>query len=83
MSNADLFPPLLFKINEKQLALETAIMELTPQLIRGGRRQHSQCFGQRVVPTYSSIKAPEAPSHRSALTRPGLRSTLSHESAAP
>jgi hypothetical protein len=30
MSNADLFPPLLFKINEKQLALETAIMELTP-----------------------------------------------------
>ncbi|MGE8065030.1 hypothetical protein [Pseudomonas sp. NPDC089569] len=29
MSNADLLPSLLFKINENQLALEAAIMELT------------------------------------------------------
>lgn len=29
MSNADLLPSLLFKINQKQLALEAAIMELT------------------------------------------------------
>lgn len=28
MSNADLLPPLLFKINQNQLALEAAIMEL-------------------------------------------------------
>jgi hypothetical protein len=29
MSHADLFPSLLFKINQNQLALEAAIMELT------------------------------------------------------
>ena len=29
MQNADLLPSLLFKINENQLALEAAIMELT------------------------------------------------------
>lgn len=29
MSNTDLLPSLLFKINENQLALEAAIMELT------------------------------------------------------
>jgi hypothetical protein len=29
MSNADLLPSLLFKINENQLALEAAILELT------------------------------------------------------
>ena len=29
MSNADLLPSLLFKINQNQLALESAIMELT------------------------------------------------------
>ncbi|KPU62159.1 hypothetical protein AN403_6207 [Pseudomonas fluorescens] len=29
MPNSDLIPSLLFKINENQLALETAIMELT------------------------------------------------------
>jgi len=29
MPNSDLLPPLLFKINENQLALEAAIMELT------------------------------------------------------
>lgn len=29
MSNADLIPSLLFKINQSQLALEAAIMELT------------------------------------------------------
>ncbi|MCY1460839.1 hypothetical protein D9M71_784310 [compost metagenome] len=29
MSNQDLLPSLLFKINENQLALEAAIMELT------------------------------------------------------
>lgn len=29
MSNADLLPSLLFKINENQLALEAAIMEFT------------------------------------------------------
>lgn len=29
MSNADLLPTLLFRINENQLALEAAIMELT------------------------------------------------------
>ncbi|GID05193.1 hypothetical protein [Pseudomonas sp. 008] len=29
MSNADLLPSLLFKINQNQLALEVAIMELT------------------------------------------------------
>ncbi len=29
MSNSDLLPTLLFKINENQLALEAAIMELT------------------------------------------------------
>ena len=28
MQNSNLFPPLLFKINENQLALEAAIMEL-------------------------------------------------------
>jgi hypothetical protein len=29
MSNADLLPSLLFKINQNQLSLEAAIMELT------------------------------------------------------
>ncbi|AXJ04920.1 hypothetical protein CFN16_12570 [Pseudomonas fluorescens] len=29
MSNSDLLPSLLFKLNENQLALEAAIMELT------------------------------------------------------
>lgn len=29
MSNADLLPSLLFKINQNQLAIEAAIMELT------------------------------------------------------
>ncbi|WP_322618054.1 hypothetical protein [Pseudomonas sp. BIC9C] len=29
MSNADLLPSLLYKINQNQLALEAAIMELT------------------------------------------------------
>ncbi len=29
MSNSDLLPSLLYKINENQLALEAAIMELT------------------------------------------------------
>lgn len=29
MSNADLLPSLIFKINQNQLALEAAIMELT------------------------------------------------------
>lgn len=29
MSNADLLPSLLFKINQNQLAFEAAIMELT------------------------------------------------------
>jgi len=29
MSNADLLPSLLFKINQNQLALEAAVMELT------------------------------------------------------
>ncbi|CAG8866512.1 hypothetical protein PS861_01528 [Pseudomonas fluorescens] len=29
MPNSDLIPSLLFKINENQLALEAAIMELT------------------------------------------------------
>ncbi len=29
MPNSDLLPPLLFKTNESQLALEAAIMELT------------------------------------------------------
>ncbi|WP_415756328.1 hypothetical protein [Pseudomonas sp. LT1P18] len=29
MPNSDLLPPLLFKINQNQLALEAAIMELT------------------------------------------------------
>ena len=29
MPNSDLLPSLLFKINENQLALEVAIMELT------------------------------------------------------
>jgi hypothetical protein len=29
MPNSDLLPPLLFKINENQLALEAAIMELS------------------------------------------------------
>lgn len=29
MSNADLLPSLLFKLNQNQLALEAAIMELT------------------------------------------------------
>lgn len=30
MMNSDLLPSLLFKINQNQLALEAAIMELTP-----------------------------------------------------
>jgi hypothetical protein len=29
MPNSDLFPSLLFKLNENQLALEAAIMELS------------------------------------------------------
>jgi hypothetical protein len=29
MTNSDLLPSLLFKINQNQVALETAIMELT------------------------------------------------------
>ncbi|VVP85323.1 hypothetical protein PS922_02214 [Pseudomonas fluorescens] len=36
MSNADLLPSLLFKINQNQLALEPAIMELTPWVEQRG-----------------------------------------------
>ncbi|MNF96977.1 hypothetical protein D3C84_797880 [compost metagenome] len=36
MSNADLLPSLLFKINQNQLALEAAIMELTLWVERRG-----------------------------------------------
>lgn len=36
MSNSDLLPSLLFKINENQLALEAAIMELTLWVERRG-----------------------------------------------
>lgn len=36
MSNADLLPSMLFKINENQLALEAAIMELTLWMERHG-----------------------------------------------
>ncbi|VVP12547.1 hypothetical protein PS900_03420 [Pseudomonas fluorescens] len=36
MSNADLLPSLLFKINQNQLALEAAIMELTLWVERHG-----------------------------------------------
>jgi hypothetical protein len=37
MPNSDLLPPLLFKINENQLALEAAILELF-KLGRAARR---------------------------------------------
>jgi hypothetical protein len=36
MSNTDLLPSLLFKMNENQLALEAAIMELTLWVERRG-----------------------------------------------
>ncbi|SFW77251.1 hypothetical protein [Pseudomonas sp. NFACC04-2] len=36
MSNSDLLPSLLFRINENQLALEAAIMELTNWAERQG-----------------------------------------------
>lgn len=36
MSNADLLPSLLFKINQNQLALEAAIKELTLWVERRG-----------------------------------------------
>ncbi|MBV7524656.1 hypothetical protein KW834_09580 [Pseudomonas sp. PDM29] len=36
MSNADLLPSLLFKINQNQLAIEAAIMELTLWLEQRG-----------------------------------------------
>lgn len=36
MSNADLLPSLLFKINQNQLALEAAIMELTLRVEQRG-----------------------------------------------
>lgn len=49
MSNADLLPSLLFKINQNQLAIEASIMELTLWVEqRGsaqGRRQRARCFG--------------------------------------
>jgi hypothetical protein len=38
MSNANLLPSLLFKINENQLALEAAILELTNWVEQGIRR---------------------------------------------
>jgi hypothetical protein len=49
MSNTDLLPSLLFKINQNQLALEAAIMELTLWVEQRGSaevaRQCSRCFG--------------------------------------
>ena len=49
MSNTDLLPSLLFKINQNQLALEAAIMELTlwrrTARISGGRQQRTRSFG--------------------------------------
>ncbi|BCX67228.1 hypothetical protein [Pseudomonas izuensis] len=36
MPNSDLLPSLLFKINENQLALEAAIMELTNRVEKRG-----------------------------------------------
>lgn len=38
MSNADLLPSLLFKINQNQVALEAAIMELTLWVEQRGSR---------------------------------------------
>ncbi|WP_059182877.1 hypothetical protein [Pseudomonas sp. URMO17WK12:I11] len=39
MPNSDLLPSLLLKINENQLALEAAIMELTPWIEQQGATQ--------------------------------------------
>jgi hypothetical protein len=36
MPNSDLLPPLLFKINQNQLALEAAILELTNWVAQRG-----------------------------------------------
>jgi hypothetical protein len=47
MPNSDLLPTLLFKINENQLALEAAIMELSNWAeqhgVGGGRGQPPRC----------------------------------------
>ena len=49
MSNADLLPSLLFKINQNQLALEAAIMELTLWVEQRGSAEGAGnvrgCFG--------------------------------------
>ncbi|EJM75954.1 hypothetical protein [Pseudomonas sp. GM55] len=45
MPNSDLLPSLLFKINENQLPLEAAIMELTNRVEQRG---DSQWMRQRV-----------------------------------
>ncbi len=47
MPNSDLLPSLLFKINENQLALEAAIIELTLWVERRGRsrRKRTWCIG--------------------------------------
>lgn len=39
MSNADLLPSLLFKINQNQLALEAAVMEFRSGLSSADRRK--------------------------------------------
>ena len=42
MTNSDLLPSLLFKINENQLALEAAIMELTNWVEQRGSGEVSE-----------------------------------------
>ncbi|CAI8751293.1 hypothetical protein EMIT0P218_150082 [Pseudomonas sp. IT-P218] len=47
MSNADLLPSLLFKINQNQLALEAAIMELTLWVEQRIRRRSPATYAER------------------------------------
>jgi hypothetical protein len=47
MSNSDLFPSLLFKINQNQLALEATIMELTLWVEQRGSGKIARTPGTR------------------------------------
>ncbi len=44
MSNSDLLPPLLYKINQNQLALEAAIMELSNWVEQRGSADVAENF---------------------------------------
>jgi len=51
MPNSDLLPSLLSKINENQLALEAAIMELTNWVEQQGGTEIATTFAARWTPS--------------------------------